>query len=153
MKVDDHDVERYLRIFTFLDIAEIDRIIAEHKATEEVTELVHGEHGLRKAQLATGLLFGTSLPSVSTKELVEAFEHDPRLVPLASTTLMETPLDQLVRMIASAHKLIQSGGLYLNHRKITDARHKITHTDLLDGHVCVVRTGKSNYHIIVAKPS
>jgi tyrosyl-tRNA synthetase len=47
-----------------------------------------------------------------------------------------------------ANKLIKVGGLYLNNQRIIESQHKVIEDDLLDGIVCVIRTGKSNYHLI-----
>lgn len=41
-----------------------------------------------------------------------------------------------------------SGGLYLNNERVSDFRQKVAEQDLLDGLVCVLRTGKSNYWLV-----
>ncbi|KAI8056691.1 hypothetical protein BDF22DRAFT_725121 [Syncephalis plumigaleata] len=168
MKVDDNDVERYLKIFTFLNLTEINTIIKEHQTdpdkryaqrrlADEVTELIHGEHGLKKAQTATRVLFDRSLHDISAIELINAFEHDPRFVSLPLASITDTSIGQLAHKVnacssrSAANKLIQSGGLYLNNRKISDIKYKVTNTDLLDDRVCVLRTGKSNYRIIAVE--
>lgn len=50
--------------------------------------------------------------------------------------------------IADAQKKIKAGGLYLNNARITDTRHTIQESDLIDGKVCVLRVGKSSYYMI-----
>ncbi|KAI9594244.1 hypothetical protein BDF19DRAFT_471638 [Syncephalis fuscata] len=166
MKVDDIDVERYLKLFTFLDFKEIENIAEEHqlqpdkryaqrRLADEVTELIHGEHGLKKAQTATSVLFGAPLNNVSALDLIEAFEHDPRLVSLEQSSVINMPIDRLAHTVgacasrSAAIKLLHSGGLYLNNKKITNKADKLSETELLDGRVCVLRTGKSNYRIVV----
>jgi len=68
LNASDTDAEKYIKIFTFLDKATIDALIAEHaeaphvrvlqkRLAEEVTTLVHGEAALEKALKATGILF------------------------------------------------------------------------------------------------
>ena len=55
----DEDAEKWIKIFTFLDQATVDSLIAEHKKdaakrslqkklAEEVTKFVHGEEDLKK---------------------------------------------------------------------------------------------------------
>lgn len=50
--------------------------------------------------------------------------------------------------LADAQKKIKAGGLYLNNTRITDTRHTIAESDLIDGKVCILRVGKSSYYLI-----
>lgn len=51
-------------------------------------------------------------------------------------------------VLADAQKRIKAGGLYLNNARIADPRYKVVESDLLDGQVCVIRCGKSSYHLV-----
>lgn len=134
------------------------------------------EPGVRRAQLATKVLFGEDLSNVSGSDIVSAFEHDPtRMVKVDRTQVVNCYLDSVAALskatrskckqpssltpaqkslvnktIAEAQKLAKTGGIYLNNKRITNPRHVITEADLIDGHVCVIRTGKSSYHIVHA---
>ena len=55
----------------------------------------------------------------------------------------------LIFPIAAAVKVLRSGGLYLNNQKITDKAYKLEESDVLEKRVCVLRTGKSDYRIVV----
>ena len=68
LNASDADAEKWIRIFTFLDKATVDSLIAEHindaakrslqkKLAEEVTKFVHGEEELKKAIETTEKLF------------------------------------------------------------------------------------------------
>ncbi|RUS20896.1 tyrosine-tRNA ligase [Endogone sp. FLAS-F59071] len=166
MKTTDADVDRYLPMFTMLPIAEIKEIVQEHrknpdlhfaqrKLAEEATELVHGSSGLHKARIATEVLFGGSLHDVSGRDLVAAFKDDTsRLVRLPKDDVIGQGVDALAARVGTtksktgAQKLIKSGGLYLNNERVSDLRQKVTEQDLLDGLVCVLRTGKSSYRLV-----
>ncbi|RKP06170.1 tyrosine-tRNA ligase [Thamnocephalis sphaerospora] len=165
MRVNDDDVERYLHIFTFLNSAEIEAIMCEHKEqpekryaqsrlAAETTELVHGEHGLYRAQIATRVLFGSPQQDLCASDLLAAFEHDPRLVRLSADKALGVRLDRLAHAAGAcasrseATKLLKAGGFYLNHQRITDGSRLLAANDLIDGAVCVLRTGKTNYRIV-----
>ncbi|CAG8504603.1 6498_t:CDS:2 [Funneliformis mosseae] len=166
MKVADADVAKYLRMFTILSVEEIDEIAKIHmespekhhgqeKLASEITELVHGVAGLQRAQLATKVLFGGPLENIRGHELIEAFLHDSqRLTSVYRNEILNCTIDRVVvttgicKSRNEANKLIKVGGLYLNNQRINEPHRKVIENDLLDGMVCVLRTGKSNYHLI-----
>ncbi|CAB4416688.1 unnamed protein product [Rhizophagus irregularis] len=166
MKLADADVEKYLRMFTILSMEEIDQIVKTHmkspeerkgqeKLASEITEFVHGVAGLQKAQLATRVLFGDSLENIRGHDLIEAFLHDSqRLTPIHRNEIVNRTIDRVAVAAGAcksrneANKLIKVGGLYLNNQRVIEPHHKVIEGDLLDGAVCVIRTGKSNYHLI-----
>ncbi|XP_064398424.1 tyrosine--tRNA ligase, mitochondrial-like isoform X2 [Halichondria panicea] len=114
----DQIVERWLTYFSFLSNGEIQAIMREHEGdpakyvaqkclAENVTRLVHGEDGLKKAQNATSVMFGREESTV--QPLKELTERD--LVALysdASTT--EMPLS-LVGELTLADLAIRSGAV------------------------------------------
>ena len=68
IRASDADAEKWIRIFTFLDMKTVDSLIAEHKKdesqrilqkrlAEEVTRFVHGEEELKKAIITTEKAF------------------------------------------------------------------------------------------------
>ena len=78
----DADVYRFLKYFTFLDVAEIDAIEkadaerqgrpeAQAVLAREVTELVHGAEGLEAAQRITESLFSGSIEELSESDLMQ----------------------------------------------------------------------------------
>ncbi|KAF9145613.1 tyrosyl-tRNA synthetase [Mortierella sp. GBA39] len=169
VKTADADVGRYLNYFTLLtseqiqDVmtqhnAEPEKRVAQHALAKETTELVHGVEAVSKALLATHVLFGASLENVKGKELIDAFEHDSRMVSLSRDQVAEMSLDRiavesgLCSSKSEAKKLVKSGGFYINNVKVSDAAYRIGHKDWIDGAVCVLRSGKSNYKLVRAAP-
>ncbi|KAF9204052.1 tyrosyl-tRNA synthetase [Haplosporangium sp. Z 27] len=167
VKTADADVGRYLHYFTLLNADEINTVmekhnaepekrIAQHTLAKETTELVHGVEAVPKALLATHVLFGASLDKIKGQELIDAFEHDSRLVPLSKSQVGEMSVDRialesgLCSSKSEAKKLVKSGGFYINNVKITDASYRIAEKDWIDGAVCVLRSGKSNYKLVKA---
>ncbi|KAI8603505.1 hypothetical protein EDD21DRAFT_368875 [Dissophora ornata] len=167
VKTPDADVGRYLQYFTLLSPDEIQTVMKQHNAepekriaqqtlAKETTELVHGAEAVPKALLATHVLFGSSLDKIKGQELIEAFEHDSRMVLLAKLQVAEMSMDNLALKSgicsskSEAKKLVKSGGFYINNTKVTDTAYRIAEKDWIDGAVCVLRSGKSNYKLIRA---
>ncbi len=165
VRTDDRDVKGYLKLFTFLDVAEIGELCEAHgKAPErreaqkrlaaEVTRMVHGEEGLGKARRASEALFGGELEGLSDRDLAEIFADVP------STTL---PRDLLAEGLAlldlakdaglcsskgEARRLVAGGGFYVNNRRVREADARLTRKDLASESTLVLRTGKKNYHLV-----
>ncbi|KAG0336560.1 tyrosyl-tRNA synthetase, partial [Podila humilis] len=161
----DADVGRYLHYFTLLTSDEINTVmeqhnsepekrIAQHALAKETTELVHGVDAVPKALLATKVLFGSSLDAIRGQELIATFENDSRMVSLAQATVANMTVDRLAQesgLCASkseAKKLIKSGGFYINNVKVSDPGYRLQDKDWIDGSVCVLRSGKSNYKLL-----
>lgn len=163
----DGDVIPYLKYFTLLsreEIAELERAlatephrrVAQTRLAEEVTRMVHGEDGLRKAQAATEVLFGgRDLEGLSADDLLDIFAEVPSSA-LAAGSLsgaginvvdlaLEAGLDRSKKLIRD---LIKNGGLYLNNRPVDDPDRAVTLDDAIDGRVIVLRKGKKNYHLV-----
>lgn len=94
----DADVGRFLRSLTLLPVERIKEVLEEHEKDRskrhaqevlaaEMTELVRGEDALRRARVATKVLFGTRLDELQTKDVLFAFKNDPRLVHISRNML------------------------------------------------------------------
>ena len=164
VRTDDRDAGKFLRMFTFLDLDEIEAIEAAHasnlagrgaqrRLAQEVTRIVHGEAALLRAELATEILFGREIQGLSDAELADIFGDVP------STQLERSRLEAgidlislLVEMGASASKgearrALTAGSIYLNNVKVTDAALMVTAAQLASESTLVVRTGKKNYFL------
>ncbi|KLO19441.1 tyrosyl-tRNA synthetase [Schizopora paradoxa] len=161
----DADVEQYLKSFTLLSLEEVQSIVEKHKINpenrfaqkrlaDEVTEMIHGAEAVKRAQIATQVLFSTDLANISAHEIVLALGDDPRLKVVSSEDVMDKPISKLAgtyRLVSSnseANRLAASGGLYLNNKTV-EPKQLLQRTDLLDGRVAVVRAGKDK-HLILA---
>ncbi len=167
LNADDRDVPKYLRFFTLLSREEIEalekelaerpeRREAHRRLAEEVTRLVHGEEGLRKAQRASEVLFGGSLDGVSAEELEEIMAHVPSKE-FPKEEVLSLPIVELASRAGltsskgEAKRLVSSGGLYLNNIKVQSPGTKLEEKDLIDGRLIVLRKGKKNYLLIKLK--
>ncbi|KAL0143695.1 hypothetical protein V8B55DRAFT_1479802 [Mucor lusitanicus] len=166
MKTTDSDVGKYLEMFTFLTKEQVSDIMAQHQQSpesriaqtalaNETTELVHGSDGLRKAKTATRVLFGEDLSTLSGDHIIEAFKSDAnRFIQLERSAVIGAGLDKVASITnaakskSDAQKKMKAGGIYLNNQRITNVKHTIEESDLIDGKICVLRSGKSSYYLI-----
>ncbi|KAK9763368.1 tyrosyl-tRNA synthetase [Basidiobolus ranarum] len=165
MKTPDSEVERLLNVFTFLNTQEIEEIVHEHKKSpeahlgqtklaDEVTELVHGVEGLKRAQIATQILFRNDLKSIRADDIIDAFSNDKRLKQLEASLVVENDITQVA--VASgacsskseATRLIKAGGLYINGERVKDPKLKLARSSLMEDKLIVLRSGKSNYWFV-----
>jgi tyrosyl-tRNA synthetase len=156
INVDDADVGRYLRYFTFLPRAEIealDEATAERPAArdaarrlaQEITTLVHGEAETAAVIAASAALFGKGeLDRLDETTLTAALSEAPHIsvgdpIPTITDLLVETGL---CASRSAARRTIGEGGAYLNNVPVTDADLVPGTADLLAGNWLVLRRGK-----------
>lgn len=154
--VGDKDVEKCLRMLTFLPMEEVYSLSslegAEiNKAKEilafEVTKLVHGEEEAVKAQEGARAAFagGSSRENIPTKEFaVSDFAGEGKGV---LNLLKELGL---ASSNGDARRTVEQGGLSVNGEKITDPRAKITE-DLFEAGEILVQKGKKKFIKVVIK--
>ena len=147
--VGDKDVEKCLRLLTFLPMDEVRRLgtlegSEINKAKEvlayELTKIVHGEEEAKKADVAAKALFmggnaGGSIPTTEVK--AENLENMDILSALVLTKL--TPSR------SEARRAVQQGGVKLNDEKVDNIELKITEDLFKDGIVTLQR-GKKSFH-------
>jgi tyrosyl-tRNA synthetase len=163
VNTDDRDVSRYLKLFTFLDLAEIERLLAaqaedpagrlaQRRLAEEVTALVHGPEEAGKVAKASAALFQRSdRRGAEGVELIGESGEIPTVRVPATELADSAPLvDLLVRAGLASSKAdgrrgIQGGGYYVNEKQITDVARRLTADDFGDRDFVLLRKGKKNY--------
>ncbi|MBX3097935.1 MAG: tyrosine--tRNA ligase [Salinibacterium sp.] len=154
LNTDDADVVDRLKVFTFLDRAEIERIGAAHTAepfkrvgqrtvARLVTELVHGRAATDAAIAATDALFGQGdLEALDAATLESALRELPNTTTPASTTVAQLLVDTgLSPSLGAARRSIAEGGVYLNNVRVEDEA-SMLESSVLDGRMAVLRRGK-----------
>jgi tyrosyl-tRNA synthetase len=153
----DADVGRYLRMFTFLpleEIEELDRSTAERpqlraaqrRLAEEFTTLVHGEAEMRRVVAASQALFGGGeLRDLDARTLDAAMAE----APTATVRLADKPT--IVELLVgaglapskgAARRTVNEGGAYVNNAKVADEEWRPGAEDLINGRWLVLRRGK-----------
>ena len=161
LQVDDVDVVRFLKVFTFLEREEIERLetaTAENpKAREaqrvlahEVTTWVHGAEATAQAEVATSALWGRGDLAGIDEATILAATADLAAgdVVVGETTIVDLLISAgLERGRNAARKTIAGGGAYLNNVKVEDEATVISHEHMLAGGVVLVRKGRRNLAI------
>jgi len=164
IRTEDADVIRFLKIFTFLPIEQIDEIaremalapekrLAQKTLAEDLTRTIHGPTGLSIAQRASEVLFGGSMDGMKADDLIKVFANVPsKELPLASVSnvgFLDVALAAgLCKSKGEARRLVSEGGFYANNIRISDVAGKVTGDLLIDGRVLVLRAGKKNYCLV-----
>ena len=157
---DDRDVERFLKMFTFLSMDEVAKLAALEGAdlrrakqvlAYEATRITHGQEAADKAQAAAQAAFGEA-----TKGGLGDMEGIPT-TPVAGERLAAgIPLAELmaevelVRSRGEARRLIQQGGAYVNDERIEHVDAVVSETDLTPEGI-LLRAGKKRYHRLVVE--
>jgi tyrosyl-tRNA synthetase len=157
INTDDRDVIRFLALFTFLPMEEVEEYEklkgADLRRSKEIlafeaTKIVHGEEEARKAQEASRALFSGK-------------GKDEDLIP---TTYIEkekltqgTPIFKLFEETnlcsssSEARRLIEQGGGYLDNKKVDKFDILIKLGDFNEKNEILLRVGKKKYHRIKIK--
>lgn len=164
LRTADADAVRFLKIFTFLSLADIKQLEelmikepekreAQKRLAGEITRMVHGENGLKVAMRASAVLFGESMDDLRAEDLMGIFANVPSVeLPadkVAGAGVMDVAVASgLCKSKGEARRLVESGGLYVNNRRVDGLQAVIKQEDIVDGRVLVLRSGKKTYHLL-----
>jgi len=175
INTDDRDVARFMALFTFLPMAEINAIqplagaeLNDAKAVlaYEATALAHGRKEALKAYQAALTMFGARvvpdkiMPS-STIPRGSAPADDisvPQSYVAEDRVREGIPAFKIFQSVGlaasggSARRLIEQGGAYLNGERLTSADRLVTLRDAVDSEI-LLRAGKKRFHKIKIKIS
>ena len=171
---DDLDVARFLALFTFLPMEEIEEVkklegAALNKAKTilayEATKIAHGEDEAEKSLKAAASMFGSIdvpsdlLPSASIPRGVFSSGADES-VPTTNfkkddvvDKMLVVDLfcgTQVCKSKSDARRLIKQGGAYINGERLGSFDQTVTEADIQDGEI-LLRAGKKKYHKIILK--
>ena len=164
MNVDDRDVIRFLKYFTFLtqeEIAALEGAIIEHperreaqtRLAFEITALARGETETLKVIRASEALFGRGdLHDVDAPTLGAALSSAPAAdfgrgeeIPPLPVLLAKLGL---VTSTSEGRRTISSGGAYVNNRRVDDVEYRPRTEDFLHGCFLLLRRGKKSYAVV-----
>lgn len=165
LNTDDRDVDRFLRMFTFLELERITEAVTEHNAdpgarsgqrllAAETTRIIHGDAGVLAAERATGVLFGgTPVTDLDDATLAMAFEQAP------TTTFARTDLEAGIGLLqlmtdlgasssnGEARRLIDQGAVRINDEAVSESSRVVTAEDLATETTLLVRVGKKRQYL------
>jgi tyrosyl-tRNA synthetase len=158
INTEDADVEKYLKVFSFKDRTEIERLIetvktnpgareAQRDLARELTTLVHGSGECAKVEAASKALFGQGeLTELDEKTLAAALSQLPK-TSIAKGEAFPSWVDLLtatgvVDSKSAARRIVKENGAYLNNEKISGEDFAPTAANLIHGRFLVLRKGK-----------
>lgn len=169
VNTDDRDVERFLKLYTFLPLEEIDRVaslggrdlnMCKSILAFEVTALAHGRDGALRAHEAACQLFGRRalpgdvLPSSSIPRGAEGAEESIPTTCVAALRMSEgVPAyvlfveTGLCSSKSAARRLIDQGGGYVNEVRLPSSDARVHLRDAESGKI-LLRAGKKHKHRI-----
>lgn len=162
LNVDDADVVRFLKVFTFLDRPQIERLEktvedapykreAQKALAAEVTKLVHGEETLQRVLEATDALWGSGdLKKVDAATLSAATSELPAgEVAFGEATIVDALVAAgLEKGKRAARTTVSSGGAYLNNERVESEDQIISAEDALADGTVLIRKGRRNLAVV-----
>jgi len=166
LNTDDRDVVTYLKYFTYLDRSAVDALEATTKSepekreaqrvlAREVTARVHGADQVTRAEQASTVVFSEDIATLDADDVLAVFDDVP------STELPGETFDgdgigivdlvarvQLAPSKGEARRLVQSGGVYVNNRRIADPHARIMRKQAVGGRLFLLRKGQKQNHLV-----
>ena len=166
LNTDDRDVVKYLKYFTFLERSEIESLeVATEKSPEkreaqrvlarDVTARVHGGDQVTRAEQASTVLFDEDIATLKADDVLAVFADVPSTeIPAEAFDAEGIGVVDLVARVqlapskAEARRLVQSGGVYVNNRRVADPQARLVRNQAIDGRLFVLRKGQKQNHLV-----
>ena len=169
LNTSDADAEKYIKIFTLLDQASIEELIATHrdaphlrllqkKLAEEVTIMVHSASEYENAVKASQMLFGATsaddLKQLDSKTFFDVFDGVPQAE--INPHVLENGLDVIELFVAQsgflpsnaeARRALKEQSLSVNRQKVNED-FRVSTADFIHGKYLLLQRGKKNYFIL-----
>lgn len=156
LNVMDADAVRFLKIFTFLSLDEIEDIrikfeaapherLAQKTLAKEVVTFVHGEKAYKEAVKITEQLFAGNIKSLSAKELKQGLSNVPNYAVKSENSLNIVDIlvaTGIVNSKRQAREDVQNGAIYINGERVQDLDYILSDSDKIDNELTVIRRGK-----------
>lgn len=164
-RLPDHEMLRMLRMLTFLDVKEINRLVSSMQHSEyipgsvqnvlasEVTRFVHGDQGVEKARKITLHLSPGNMTELN-KESLEFFKKEKLSLPMKETDVIGKLIVEIVYNVGlcktknESRRLISQKGLYVNNKSVLNDKEIIKEQDLIEKEYLVISLGKKRKIII-----
>jgi tyrosyl-tRNA synthetase len=163
VNVDDRDVVKLLKVFTFKGPEEIEALAArvaeapqlreaQRALAAEMTAMIHGAGELAKIETAVEVLFGSGDPAGADAPTLRAALGSAPQASYGAEQL--PPLAQILvdlglcKSKGAARKDMEAGAVRVNMRQVTDQLFTPGAADFLHGEVLLVRKGKKHWGLV-----
>lgn len=157
INLQDSEVIKRMKQFTFLSLEEIDKIekewsaapetrLAQKVLAREMTTFIHGKDACEQAIKITNALFSGNVGELTAKEIEMGFNDFPTINAEEGMALV----DLLISLgVASskreAREFVRNGAISVNGNKITDENAVVNKELAIENKYLVVRRGKKKY--------
>ncbi|XP_058835234.1 tyrosine--tRNA ligase, mitochondrial [Topomyia yanbarensis] len=166
VRTPDSEVEKLLKLLTFLPLDEIHSLMAKHRRmpelweaqkrlAQELTLLVHGEEGLRKAEGISAALYSGNVEALGELEVCDikqTFGGAPliEILPEPGFTVLDVAMRaRCFPTEKDAIRIIQAGGFSINLNKAKNVSEVLSPgVHILKNGISLLRVGKRNYYIV-----
>ncbi len=160
----DADVERFLKVFTFLPVIEISAIMTRHGANpgareaqrtlaQHATDILHGHDARAHAEAAAAALFSGDVTRLSLGTLLEVLSsapstnHDRQQLAGDGLSLIDLLAQtSLAKSKTEARQFLTDGSVSINGTKAT-LTDRLGLNHLLHDQIIALRRGKKNWHV------
>lgn len=162
LNCDDSGVEDYLKIYTELDEAKINEVMADFENNRsnrvaqktlayEVTSLVHGKEAAESLKRLSDVLFGNSDYSHLTAADFDQIKQDLKVVSIheaGSSNIIDLLVaTSLAQSKGEARRYIEAKAIYINGVQIDATKTVLEDSDMLHGNT-IIRRGKNAQAVI-----
>lgn len=163
VNVEDHEVIKKLKQFTFLSLEEIAAIeeewskapetrLAQKALAKEMTTFIHGEAACEQAIRISNALFSGDIRALSAKEIEMGFQDLPCVTLAEGTLLVDAILSLgLASSKREAREFLQNGAIALNGEKVNDVQAVVSKEMAIENRYIVLRRGKKKYALAEIK--
>lgn len=162
LKVPDADIYRYLRMFSFLSLEEIEAIkrqdqCSEHKPqaqqvlAEEMTCLIHGKEALVAAKRISYSLFTAGYDTLTERDFADlALDGLPHFAVKNGMSLIEAlAISGLAKSNNEARRFIAQHAVLLNGTLVKDHERLLSQNDQRYGKYTILQCGKRSHVLLV----
>ncbi|XP_052860442.1 tyrosine--tRNA ligase, mitochondrial [Anopheles cruzii] len=166
VRTPDSEVEKLLKLLTFLPLPTIEQTMAKHRRTpelweaqtllaDELTRLVHGDEGLQMAKSISRALYSgdlTALEQLEVRDVSQIFDgaslHE--VVPEPGMTVLDIAMRaKCFPTEKDAVRIIGAGGFSINLKKVKNVTEVLVPSvHMISNKLSLLRVGKRNYYIV-----
>ena len=158
--VNDADVFKFMKLFTFLSLEEIAEYEksdvnineAKERLAYEQTKIVHGVEEAEKAKVAAKAMFSsTASATLSQRAGMPSLELEKSKLEEGIPVLTLFAMTSLASSNSDARRLVTGGGALINNEKITDVKFIVTDKMIDEEGELILKAGKKRFFRIILK--
>lgn len=162
LNVTDEDAVKYLKVFSFKSLEEIENIAKEHFAApgariaqkalaEEMVSTIHGPEALKEALKITQAFFLGNVKDLSAEEIEDVLSSVKKEVEEGIDILSLLVTLGAASSKTEARTFVKQNGVSVNGEKVSDPSAVYTKENALHGKYLILKRGKKNNYLGILK--